>query len=162
VNENTWTWMSGMNPSVARGKYGEKGKAHVENFSVIRSHAAGFYESSTQEFWLFGGIVNKGVSETSGMQCNHSIRIEQFTKINLARKLNDLWKYRLNDGTWTWISGSDTIDALGIYGSKGNASAENVPGSRYGAVGWYDRLRQEFWVFGGYGISANSLQGTEI
>jgi len=63
-----------------------------------------------------------------------------------------LWRYRVNDSTWTWISGSNTINQIGVYGEKGKASTENIPGARSGAVGWYDSLRQEFWLFGGYSL----------
>ena len=65
----------------------------------------------------------------------------------------------MNDSTWTWISGSNTINQLGVYGTKGNASIENVPGSRFGAVGWFDSVKQELWLFGGYGNS-NTFSGT--
>ena len=61
----------------------------------------------------------------------------------------------MNDSTWTWISGTDIPNQPGIYGEKGNTSTENVPGARYGAVGWYDSLRQEFWLFGGFGYAIN-------
>jgi len=57
----------------------------------------------------------------------------------------------MNDSTWTWFSGTFTIGHPGIYGEKGNASTENVPCARSNAVGWYDSLRQEFWLFGGKG-----------
>ena len=62
----------------------------------------------------------------------------------------------MNDSTWTWISGSDRADQKGVYGEKEKASIENVPGSRSGAVGWYDSLREEFWLFGGYGYDNTS------
>jgi len=65
----------------------------------------------------------------------------------------------MNDSTWTWISGSNTPNERGVYGEKGNASIENVPGAREGAVGWYDDLREEFWLFGGVGCASNSTQG---
>ena len=39
----------------------------------------------------------------------------------------------------------------GIYGEKGISSSFNHPGARYGAVGWYDSVRQEYWLFGGHG-----------
>jgi len=58
----------------------------------------------------------------------------------------------MNDSTWTWLSGSNTLNIPVIYDERGNASTNNVPGARYGAVGWYDSLRQEFWLFGGYGL----------
>ena len=68
----------------------------------------------------------------------------------------------MNDSTWTWISGSDSIDQPGVYGEKGNASSENVPGSRGGAVGWYDSLKQELWLFGGYGYHDHNSQGMSL
>ena len=57
----------------------------------------------------------------------------------------------MNDSTWTWMSGSNTFNQPGVYGEKGISSPTNHPGSRSGAVGWYDDLRQVFWLFGGYG-----------
>ena len=50
--------------------------------------------------------------------------------------LNDLWKY--SNGSWTWISGNNTINALGIYGTKGISSPSNYPGARQFAVGGID------------------------
>ena len=64
--------------------------------------------------------------------------------------LNELWRYRVNDSTWTWISGNDTADQQGVYGEKGQASVDNTPGGRSGAVGWFDSSKQEFWVLGGH------------
>ena len=52
--------------------------------------------------------------------------------------LNELWRYRMNDSTWTWISNEE-----------GEHDEEGIPGARCCAVGWYDSLRQEFWLFGG-------------
>jgi len=83
-------------------------------------------------------------------------KITQFT-LKDKGLLNDLWRYRVNDSTWTWIAGSNTINQQGVYGEKGNASTTNIPGSRREAVGWYDSLRQEFWLFGGYGYSNNTV-----
>ena len=57
----------------------------------------------------------------------------------------------MNDSTWIWISGSNTINQRAVYGEKGKASIENVPGARRGAVGCFDSLREELWVFGGNG-----------
>jgi len=66
----------------------------------------------------------------------------------------------VSDNTWTWISGNDSTNQKGSYGEKGNASADNMPGSRYGAVGWYDTSTKEIWLFGGYGYASTSLVGT--
>ena len=48
---------------------------------------------------------------------------------------------------WTWISGSDTAGAKGVYGTLGVASASNVPGAQTGAVGWADKSGN-LWLFG--------------
>jgi len=53
------------------------------------------------------------------------------------------------DSTWTWISGSNNSNSDGIYGEKGVASSENVPGSRKYAIGGFDKTTREGWVFGG-------------
>ena len=55
----------------------------------------------------------------------------------------------MNDSTWTWISGSDTIYHPGEFGDKGIPNTSYVPSSRNYAVGWYDSLRREFWLLGG-------------
>jgi len=39
--------------------------------------------------------------------------------------LNDLWRYRVNDSTWTWIAGSNTANQLGMYGEKGIPNSAN-------------------------------------
>ena len=66
----------------------------------------------------------------------------------------------MNDSTWTWISGSNTSDQAGVYGEKGVPNIANVPGARYDAVGWYDSLKQEFWMFGGFGYGNTTNSGT--
>ncbi len=55
------------------------------------------------------------------------------------------------------MSGSDTDDQPGVYGTQGIAAASNVPGGRENAVSWTDS-KGNFWLFGGYGYdSAGSL-----
>jgi len=49
---------------------------------------------------------------------------------------------------WVWMSGSNTVEASGVYGTLGVAAAGNVPGARYFSVSWTDRSGN-FWLFGG-------------
>ena len=60
--------------------------------------------------------------------------------------------------TWTWISGSNTIDAPGIYGTKGIPSPSNYPGAREYPVGGIDSFGS-FWFFGGLGYDSNNNNG---
>jgi len=70
--------------------------------------------------------------------------------------LNDLWKF---DGTnWIWISGSNDINELGNYGSKGVPKSTNVPGARYHAVSWIDS-ENNLWLFGGKGYATSTTIG---
>jgi len=68
----------------------------------------------------------------------------------------------MNDSTWTWMSGGNTINQKGVYGEKGVPSADIYPGARHGAVALYDDWRQVFWLFGGvgYGNSSENYQGS--
>ena len=47
--------MSGSNTTRQLGVYGEKGTPNIANVPGARRYAIGWYDSSRQEFWLFGG-----------------------------------------------------------------------------------------------------------
>jgi outer membrane protein assembly factor BamB len=67
--------------------------------------------------------------------------------------LNDLWKW---DGTyWTWVSGSNTRNQYGSYGTLGVPNSANAPGSRNGSLTWKD-ASGNLWLFGGYGFAAST------
>jgi len=66
----------------------------------------------------------------------------------------------VNNNTWTWMAGSNTVNQPGFYGEKGIARNDNSPGARISAVGWFDSLREELWLFGGWGYDNTSATGT--
>jgi hypothetical protein len=68
--------------------------------------------------------------------------------------MNDLWKY--SAGEWTWVSGSNVVNGIGMYGVEGVAAAGNVPGCRDSAVGWAD-ASGNVWLFGGEDIFSGVL-----
>ena len=70
--------------------------------------------------------------------------------------MNDLWKF--SGGQWTWVSGSATANDLGVYGTQLINSASNVPGSRWGPVGWTD-AKGNLWLFGGWGYGSDATHG---
>ena len=61
---------------------------------------------------------------------------------------------------WTWISGSNSINQGGIYGSKGIASSSNIPGAHYLSISWIDS-NNNLWLFGGYGYTTNNTEGNK-
>jgi N-acetylneuraminic acid mutarotase len=122
-----WKWVSGSNTSSYVGTYGTQGSAAAANVPGGRE-GANLSIDSSGNLWLFGG--------------------EGFDSVSAYGELNDLWEY--NAGQWKWVSGSNTVNAKGAYGTLGSAAAGNVPGARYGAVSWMDSSAN-LWLFGGYG-----------
>ena len=63
----------------------------------------------------------------------------------------------MNDDAWTWISGSNLSNQIGIYnGSEVNSA----PGGRFSGIAWYDSSMQVLWLFGGYGYDHTGALGT--
>jgi hypothetical protein len=128
-----WTWMSGSvagtDGSGPPGVYGTKGVASTGNVPGGRSDSVTWIDASGN-LWLFGGTG---------------------TNFTTSDELNDLWEYNPSAGTWEWVGGSDTPNALGVYGTQGTPAAGNVPGARESAVSWTDAAGN-FWLFGGYGF----------
>jgi hypothetical protein len=76
---------------------------------------------------------------------------------------NDLWEFSPSTKEWTWVSGSNTINASGIYGTLGTTSVSNVPGARGsggggGSISWTDSSGN-FWLFGGSGYDSTGTEG---
>lgn len=53
------------------------------------------------------------------------------------------------NGPWTWLSGSNSTNQTGNYGTIGTSSVSNVPGARKDAVSWSDS-NGNLWLFGGH------------
>ncbi|MFX1276697.1 MAG: kelch repeat-containing protein [Promethearchaeota archaeon] len=130
-----WTWVSGYAVGTDYGVYGTKGIPDPSNNPGSRTDAVSWIDSD-DNLWLFGGGVDK-----------YSIR-------DYPYKLNDLWKF--DGGNWTWISGNDTLNQPGVFGTKFIPDSRNYPGSKYGAVSWTDS-DDNFYLFGGFGsLTLNS------
>jgi hypothetical protein len=105
------------------------GVAAPSNVPGGRASAVGWIDSDG-DLWLFGG----------------------------GDQFNDLWEFNRTTNEWTWMSGSDTGNASGIYGTLGAASANNVPGGRESSVSWIDSSGN-LWLFGGLGYDSTGTVG---
>jgi hypothetical protein len=125
-----WSWQSGA----ATANVDQNGiyPPSLNPYPGARTNAVSWTDAAGN-FWLFGGFGKDGAG-TLGF-------------------LNDLWKY--SSGTWTFISGSTTANASGVYGTPGVASGTNSPGGRQEAVGWADAAGN-LWLFGGEGQDGNN------
>jgi len=73
--------------------------------------------------------------------------------------LNDLWKYNISSGLWTWVSGGNLANQNGVYGTQQTAAASNIPGSRWSTAAWTD-ASGNLWFFGGWGYASSLAQST--
>jgi hypothetical protein len=102
---------------------------------------AGVADIYSHELWMFGGAF-----ETGGSMLAY----------------NDLWTYDTDTSQWTWVSGSNSANESGVYGTKGVPAAANVPGARAGAIGWINPLHDELWIFGGAGYDSVGNSSTDL
>jgi hypothetical protein len=56
---------------------------------------------------------------------------------------------------WAWVKGPNTLNGTGVYGTMGEPSANNSPGSRHSPATWTD-ASGNFWLFGGYAFASNT------
>ncbi len=131
----TGPWVSGSNTNNQPGVYGTQGVASGSNIPGARWGGASWIDASGN-LWLFGGVGSDAGGSNS--------------------RLNDLWRF---DGTnWTWVSGSNTNNQPGVYGTQGVASGSNIPGARFGGASWID-ASGNLWLFGGVGSDAGGSNG---
>jgi N-acetylneuraminic acid mutarotase len=120
----TWTWVSGNSASDTPGVYGTLGQPSISNVPGSRYRSVSWIDSKGN-LWLFGG---DGEDSTG-----------------FYGQLNDLWEYSPSANTWTWVSGGNTANEDGVYGTEGIPATTNVPGSRRQAASWIDGSDLAIW-----------------
>ena len=132
-----WTWLSGSDQRDQGGEYGTPGAPDPDNVPGARNSGI-FWMDADGLVWLFGGIG--------------------YDSDALTGRLGDLWSYNPNTANWTWKSGPSFRRNAGIYGTKGVASEENLPGARNTGAYWVD-AGGWMWQFGGWGRDINGNDG---
>ncbi len=116
IASNMWTWCGGSNIANDPGVYGTMGVPSVNNYPMGRCETNGCWvDSATNSFWLFGGD-----------------RATTYTGIN------DLWKYNVTTGEWTWMKGDTLASNAGTYGVMNLPDPMNDPGGRLQYSKWND------------------------
>ncbi len=145
-----WAWVSGSNvvpascihsPSCERpGVYGRQYQPSAANTPGGR-YGSVTWSDSEGRLWLFGGGGYDSVGNNGW--------------------LNDLWVFDPKPGAhgeWTWMGGSKTANEPGVYGTKYQFAAANIPGARVSAVSWTDP-EDRLWLFGGTGYDSLANDG---
>jgi N-acetylneuraminic acid mutarotase len=125
-----WTWISGSSSANQAGVYGTLDTPSTNNGPGARGASVSWIDGNGN-LWLFGG---NGIDS-----------------VGLSGYLNDLWEFSPAANTWTWVSGANTANEPGIYGTQGVPATTNVPGGRIGADSWIDNSGN-LWLFGGYSV----------
>jgi N-acetylneuraminic acid mutarotase len=130
ISSKVWTQVGGFLIFNQKGIY-----TGVTPFPGSRWGANARLDSSGT-VWLFGGQGYDKNGTTPGL-------------------LNDLWNYNIATGQWTWISitGTDTINQTGSYGTLGTPAVSNFPGGRETSAAWLD-ASGNFWLFGGFDLDS--------
>jgi N-acetylneuraminic acid mutarotase len=133
-----WTWVGGSSTKNDAGFFGTKGVPDNMNQPSGRAYSVSWTDTTNGIIWIFGG---NGYDSNGGFGY-----------------LNDLWKYDISANQWTWIGGSNTINAAPTYGTKGTPSSTTKPGARYDSASWLDSSGN-LWLFGGTGYYSTSGKG---
>jgi hypothetical protein len=128
-----WIWVAGSDTANATGVYGTMGAAAARNTPGARSASLSWTDTNGS-LWLMGGEDSSG---------------------NLY---NDLWEFAPTTGFWTWVSGGNTPNLAGVYGTRDVAAEGNVPGARASSATWIDGSGN-LWLFGGYGYGSLVTNG---
>jgi len=131
-----WTWVGGSSSVNQNGIYGTQGIGSTGNIPGSRIGEMSWMDSAGN-LWLFGGFG--------------------FPASGIDDFLNDLWEYTPSTSKWTWLSGSNAVDQIGNYGTKGVGATTNIPGARSIGItaGWTDGTGN-LWLFGGVGYGTSS------
>jgi hypothetical protein len=125
--DSNWYWRNGDYLANQKGIYAYTMAWPYLPMPGARTRSAA-WKDLDGNFWLFGGDGYDGIGHRGN--------------------LNDLWKLRPFYNDWTWMKGSNLIEAASVYVTKGVAGINNTPGGRYGSATWTDN-DGNLWLFGG-------------
>jgi N-acetylneuraminic acid mutarotase len=131
-----WTWVKGSNSIDQNGIYGTMGSPAPTNNPGGRQASYSWLDQSGN-LWLFGGSGMPATGISSG-------------------DLNDMWRYNIPMGEWTWVKGTTLTNQTGTYSPT--PALSNNPGGRSSGVTWVDAAGS-LWLFGGFGTPASSGTG---
>lgn len=122
-NNNYWTWIGGDTTINFTGVYSAQCYFDSSNLPALRyAFMTTQLNNCAQALFTFGGTA--------------------------FHAYNDLWAFNPQNTEWSWISGSDTNNLSGIYGTKGLPAQTNLPPARSNECFWADK-NGHLWVWGG-------------
>jgi tRNA A-37 threonylcarbamoyl transferase component Bud32 len=127
-DRNIWTFLGGNRDGVQRLNYGTRGVTQNGTFPRSRYGGSMVVDSFGQKVYLFSG--KRDFFQNSWM--------------------NDLWVLDTKSFLWTWISGLNSYNPTGRYGTMGVASPLNNPPPRSWSMFVFLNETREILLYGGY------------
>lgn len=127
-----WTWVLGNSKPNDPGTPGTLGTGSTANAPSARYGPTAWVDG-VGSLWLLGGMSSAPYWD--------------------GKFYNDLWNFR--GGQWTWVSGSQGTNPVGVYGTLGTADAANTPGGREGGTPW-NGPGGTFLLYGGLGVTTQA------
>jgi hypothetical protein len=145
VSDGMWTWIHGVNTTGSGGVRGTKGVADPANMPNARILATPF-NVKEEELWILCG-TNVGTLQTCRTRCSSP---NKFPFHVAGAPQQDLWRFRINDTTWTFMNGTSSSFVIGVYGTMGVPDPGNYPSSRTWTTGFYDPFEHALWAHAGF------------
>eukprot|EP01116_Phalansterium_solitarium_P025643 TRINITY_DN9905_c1_g2_i6.p2 TRINITY_DN9905_c1_g2~~TRINITY_DN9905_c1_g2_i6.p2 ORF type:complete len:543 (-),score=189.46 TRINITY_DN9905_c1_g2_i6:2987-4615(-) len=144
-----WTVLSGTSGPLVATHAGTLNVASPLNQPEVRANPAVWSGGDTgSTVYMFGGAVPD----------------DAYTLGYAA--YNDLWAFDTDQLLWTWLNGNTdgSVNAVGIYGTRGQAAAGSHPSGRTGAAAGGISNGTAAFVFGGLGVGGvkNPLRNFEL
>ena len=124
IDTDTWIWMDGVQDPNVQAIYGVQGVPDPNIHPGARNSGVA-WTGDDGHLYLFGGLLDGFV------------------------RRNDLWRYNIATGEWTWLKGSDQDGALGVIENIGMPGPNDTPGARNGGTGVKDSDGR-LWLHGGF------------
>ncbi|MEI6815608.1 MAG: kelch repeat-containing protein, partial [Bacteroidota bacterium] len=139
---NQWAWIKGPGIGNRPGIYGTLQVPSMTNNPGGRGFGEMSWTDNDNNLWMYGGYGN-GINNSQGW-------------------LSDLWKYDISTNEWTWMSGSNTVNTVPVYGIMGVPSPLNTPGGRAESnASWVDN-NNNLWLFGGQLVNTVGQRGGDL
>lgn len=129
ITTGEWTHLAQQSGTNGGGSHGTKGITSASNYPG-RRYLGAYWTEDDGTFWMWGG---EGNNEAGG-----------------DTYLNDLWKYEVASGQWTWMTGSQNGAAQAVLGTKLVADPGNSPGSST-VSSFVADPNGNLYLFGGWG-----------
>jgi hypothetical protein len=162
ITSQTWTWMgpTGSDTGQHNGVYGTLGTPGAANaIGPGGRQTPVVWADNAGSIWVFGGLGLDSVGTRNSGSLNGGLPPGVTPDGAL---LNDLWKFNIGTGTWTWVSGGGATGLAnqnGVYGQQLVAATGVFPGSRWSGAGWSDS-NGNLWLFGGWGYGSTLAMST--